>query len=196
MFLKTLEFVCSSDSQNSGVAFRRLIELTCNLKIKISLSPQHSQQLRDILLQGLRTSSRETTRDDFIIAAMVFLAHLNPVWTTNHITPKDNKFVMAIVSLICGEYRLLLQELITISTERSEVNSESPQDSKIHEQRLERLINLICVCCEIFDLIFSFLVGDIIDENIVGCWQNLPSGTLQLIQKVDFTPFSVDLIHV
>jgi hypothetical protein len=157
------------------------------LNANLSLSPQHSQQLRDILLQGLRTSSRETTRDDFIIATMVFLAHLNPMWTTNHTSSKENKFVMAIVSLICGEYRLLLQELMTMSTERSEEGSQSIQDSQIHEQRFQRSINLMCVCSEIFDLIFSFLVGDVMDDDIPGCWQSLSSGTLQLIQKVSLT---------
>jgi hypothetical protein len=181
MFLKTLEFVCSNSSQNSVIAFRRLIELTCNLNTKLSLSPHHSQQLRDILLQGLRTASRETMRDDFVIATMVFLAHLNPVWTTNHTSSKDgNKFVMVVVSLICGEYRLLLQELLTITTERSEDQS----TSQIHEQRFQRSIDLAFVCSEIFDLIFSFLVGDVMDESVPASWQSLSSGALQLIQKV------------
>jgi hypothetical protein len=197
IFLKTLDFSGASGNQNSFPAFRCLIEIACRLKSKLLLSAQHSQKLRDILLQGFRSSAREPLRDNFIIATMVFLSHLDPAWTLNPSSSRgDNKFVMLIVSLICGEYRLLLQELTTLSTESEdgEVNDESKvqTDLAMAHHRSHRAKNLCCVCSEIFDAVFSLLVGDGAEgedeEEATGCWQSLSAGTLQLIQKVSF-PF-------
>jgi hypothetical protein len=189
IFLRTLDFSCASENQNSFSAFQSLIEIACNLNTKLLLSPQHSQKLRDILLQGFQSSAREPFRDNFVIATMVFLSHLDPSWTLNPSSRGDNKFVMLIVSLICGEYRLLLQELTTLSTEGEESEMNDVTHPLITHHRSRRAMNLCCVCAEIFDTVFSLLVGDGTEEeeeDAGGCWQSLSAGTLQLIQKVTF----------
>lgn len=171
MFVKTLEFVCSN-SLDSLAAFGGLIEIASNLNQHMSLSSQHSKQLRDVLVQGLKSSAREKYRDNFFIAVMVFLSRLDPVWT------QDQKFIMFLVSLICGEYRLLLQELTTLAEHTEETSS----NLEIIDQRIDRCEKLLCVCYEIFDLFFSLLVGEMSEVN--GSWHNLLATTLQLIQKV------------
>lgn len=174
MFVKTLEFVCSN-SLDSLSAFGGLIEITSSFYEKLLVSSQYSKMLRDILIQGLKSSAREKYRDNFLIATMVFLARLDPSWTTNS---QDSKFIMFIVSLICGEFRLLLQEISSLV----EQVEDTACDIVALEKRSDRGVNLLCVCFEIFDLYFSFLVGE--TSEVEGPWQNLPGAALQLIQKV------------
>lgn len=143
---------------------------------------------------------------------MVFLSKLDSSWTIE--PDNQNKFVMLIISLISGEYRLLLQELLTINEEtigeeskhidkhnqdenKEDKNSynhcEQEQQMKIqlsNIERIKRILNLSFVCYEIFDNILKFLVGDDNNNNDNDNndnqidWQELSSTALQLIQKV------------
>ena len=181
------------------------------MNIKLVLNKESSKQLQDLLIEGLHSSAKDNQRDIFIIGLMVFLSKLNPIWTiqnTNKQKKNENKFIMLIVSLIYGEYRLLLQELTTIhegddeeleKEEKEEEKKEEEKNNQQHkniqllnkEQRILRILNLSFVCYEIFDIIFSLLIGeeeedDLTSNNQTTNWQELSSTTLQLIQRVYF----------